>query len=119
MSDQLMKIPPAEALRFWNEGKSLREIASLFPGASYMAASRAVRRAVARGLGVAISHEESARERMSRGGANRVRKIDPALALQMREQGKTHREIEAHFGVKRNSVNVALWRARKRMAETP
>jgi hypothetical protein len=44
------KIDPAVALKLHLEGKCLRDICDLFPGASRMAASRAIRRAKARGI---------------------------------------------------------------------
>lgn len=44
------KIPKEAAIQLWNEGKSLREIAAEFPGASVMAAARAVERAIQSGL---------------------------------------------------------------------
>jgi hypothetical protein len=40
------KIQPEEALRLHREGKTVRAIAALFPGASAMAASRAIHRAL-------------------------------------------------------------------------
>jgi hypothetical protein len=74
------KVDPATALRLWNEGKSLREIARTMPDASYMSVLRAVRRAVALGLGDALGHSRCAVHQRLAWHEQRIAKLEKQRA---------------------------------------
>ena len=87
------KIEPADALRLWNAGKSVREIARTVPGASPMAALRAVKKAVSLGLGIAVEHEPFTNRQTLAWNEKRISKLREQLAAALAQNAKLKKAV--------------------------